>query len=999
MTLGSGLGSTARLARKRAGLSLAALALLSFLIAFVSPKTAVANPTQLTREQIAIIYMLLRDSNPAEEPVDSNPDTAEAYYAANVGSQVVEAICVSCHVSNGLAGSTSLIFAAGADDANVETIRSYLALRNDGGETLLTKVTGGLSHGGGVQLVAGSPGYESLAELVSIIAAEGGDSSSSSGDTFFKEVLLANPAETLRRASLILAGRLPLEAEITLANTGAQGLREAVLGLMEGRGFHDFLIRGANDRLHTDAFVNGSFSEVSDLNGLAGDRYPMGEVLWDLEGAIWGYRTGIARAPLELIAYIVENDRPYSEVVTADYTMVNWFTSQVFRSDVNVGSFDDPKIFAPGRNRGSVAWDDDYRRESVPGFGSRVLEHSGFIEYPHAGVLNDLTWLHRYPTTETNRNRARARWTFYHFLGIDIETSAPRTTDPVALADTDNPTLKNTTCTVCHDRLDPVAGAYQNYGNEGFYRDKFGGLDSLPDTYKHPEWFGISEPTPYQEGDTWFRDMKPPGLDNSAQPSSRVDDSLSWLAEQIADDPRFATGAVKFWWPAIMGAEALVAPEVSSDADYQDRLNAYRAQEFQMSMLADAFRNTNLNARELFADMILSPWFRAKALLPNSPARPIELAALGADRLLTPEELDAKNAAILGYQWDKWEDDWLGNVKGFYTALGDRFRLYYGGIDSIGIKGRSRQITSLMANVAERQALTLACGVTTLDFHDNVQPSDRRLFPLVEPSTTPLSEKILNVDVATGSYADRGAYEIDVTLTPGTKELNIRFNNDAYDESTGDDRNLYIDAVEIYRNDELISVVEGEDFESAMGFSQTVYDDGNAMGAVEYSNVEGVWLPSAWNMWGEGYVAFRINITEEANYRFRIIAWGSDYRDGIAANMTATVGAIELSSDTAGARSLRSQIQHLHKLMLGENLSSTDPEIEAVYQLLVETWQERKTHTDNARAWTSPSEECLFPRQIDQDEWITLGADPEHMLYAWTSVMHYYLTHFDYLHE
>ena len=229
--------------------------------------------------------------------------------------------------------------------------------------------------------------------------------------------------------------------------------------------------------------------------------------------------------------------------------------------------------------------------------------------------------------------------------------------------------------------------------------------------------------------------------------------------------------------------------------------------------------------------------------------------------------------------------------------------------------------------------------------------------------------------------------------------MNIRFNNDAYDESTGDDRNLYIDAVEIYRNDELISVVEGEDFESAMGFSQTVYDDGNAMGAVEYSNVEGVWLPSAWNMWGEGYVAFRINITGEANYRFRIIAWGSDYRDGIAANMTATVGAIELSSDTAGARSLRSQIQHLHKLMLGENLSSTDPEIEAVYQLLVETWQERKTHTDNVRAWTSPSEECLFPRQIDQDEWITLGADPEHMLYAWTSVMHYYLTHFDYLHE
>lgn len=991
--------TTTHLATKRAGLFFVVLTLLLLLIALISPKTAVANPTQLTREQIAIIFMLLRDSDLSEESINSDTNTAEAYYASDVKTQVVEAICLSCHVNNGFAGSTDLIFAAGADEANLETIRNYLALRNDDGETLLTKVTGGLSHGGGVQLEVGSPGYESLAQLISLLVAERDDTNDSSDDTFFKDVLLATPAETLRRASLILAGRLPLESELTLANTSEAGLKEAVLGVMEGSGFHDFLIRGANDRLHTDAFVNGSFSEVSDLNGLAGDRYPMGELLWDLEGAIWGYRTGIARAPLELIAYIVENDRPYSEVITADYTMVNWFTSQVFRSDVDVGSFDDPKIFAPGRNRGSVAWDDDYKRENVPGFGTRVLEHSGFIDYPHAGVLNDLTWLHRYPTTETNRNRARARWTFYHFLGIDIETSAPRTTDPVALADTDNPTLKNPACTVCHDRLDPVAGAYQNYGNEGFYRDKFGGLDSLPDTYKHPEWFDISEPTLYQEGDTWFRDMKPPGLDNTEQPDSRVDDSLSWLAEQLVADPRFATAAVKFWWPSIMGVEALVAPEVASDADYQRRLNAYRAQELQISTLAKTFRDTNLNARELLADMIVSPWFRAKAIAPDSSARPIELAALGVDRLLTPEELDAKNAAILGYQWDKWEDDWLGNVKGFYTALGDRFRLYYGGIDSIGIKDRSRQITSLMANVAERQALTLACGVTTLDFHDNVQQSDRRLFPFVEPSTTPLSEKTLNVDVATGSYADRDAYDVDVTLTPGTKELSIRFNNDAYDESTGDDRNLYIDVVEIYQGDKLISVVEGEDFESAMGFSQTVYDDGTPMGAVEYSNVDGNWLPSAWNMWGEGYVAFHINIVEQGNYRFRIIAWGSDYRDGVPANMTATVGAIELSSDTAGARSLRTQVQYLHNLMLGEHLSSTDPEIEAVYQLLVETWQERKTHPDNTRAWSSPTEECLFPRQIGQDEWVTLGVDPDQMIYAWTSVMHYYLTHFDYLHE
>ena len=105
-------------------------------------------------------------------------------------------------------------------------------------------------------------------------------------------------------------------------------------------------------------------------------------------------------------------------------------------------------------------------------------------DYPHAGILNAKVFLQRYPTTATNRNRARSRWTYYHFLGLDIEKSASRTTDPVALADTNNPTMRNPACTVCHSVMDPVAGAFQNYGDEGLYRDQWGGLDSLDEFYK-----------------------------------------------------------------------------------------------------------------------------------------------------------------------------------------------------------------------------------------------------------------------------------------------------------------------------------------------------------------------------------------------------------------------------------------------------------------------------------------------------------------------------------
>ena len=100
-------------------------------------------------------------------------------------------------------------------------------------------------------------------------------------------------------------------------------------------------------------------------------------------------------------------------------------------------------------------------------------------------------------------------------------------------------------------------------------------------------------------------------------------------------------------------------------------------------------------------------------------------------------------------------------------------------------------------------------------------------------------------------------------------------------------------------------------------------------------------------------MSFHIDPPAEAQYLFRVIAWGSDYRDGVAAK-DGDSWSNELSPDTAGARAITSQIQHLHKLMLGEDLASTDPEISAVYQLLVETWQSAKHTQTTDEAWSSP---------------------------------------------
>ena len=42
--------------------------------------------------------------------------------------------------------------------------------------------------------------------------------------------------------------------------------------------------------------------------------------------------------------------------------------------------------------------------------------------YPHAGMLTVFQYLRRYPTTETNRNRLRARMYYQHFLGVESGT-------------------------------------------------------------------------------------------------------------------------------------------------------------------------------------------------------------------------------------------------------------------------------------------------------------------------------------------------------------------------------------------------------------------------------------------------------------------------------------------------------------------------------------------------------------------------------------------------
>ncbi|MEE4191475.1 MAG: DUF1588 domain-containing protein [Halieaceae bacterium] len=940
-------------------------------------------------------------------------DTPYTYYADVVADAVV--VCQACHVPGGIAvnGGARLSFGPpGSDDAsNSAAFEAFLNTVEGAPELLLSKAQG-VNHGGQTIYTSQTPQYQALAQYVFIVTGEAVNFGSPEGE-FWDGLIMADARQTLRRAALIFAGRLPTDAEYAQAESGDAGLRAAILGLLEGEGFHLFLTRGANDRLHTDAFFNGLFPEVADIN--ANIYYPVGankynadrpttdeewQAKWRWVGA-WDY--GTARAPVELIAHVVENDRPYTEILTADYTMVNFQTSEILRSGVNFGGRRDQTEFLPGRNRGQIPVDENLVAEFTFEYGTYVSAHSDYFDYPHAGVLNTRAFLNRYPTTETNRNRARARWTYLHFLDVDIEKSASRTTDPEALADTNNPTMNNPACTVCHETMDPVAGAFQNYSNEGWYRAAWGGRDSLPDTYKFPEWFDENAaPSPYREGDTWFRDMRTPGMPGQAAPNPR--NSLQWLAQRIVADPRFARATVKFWWPAVMGADVLEAPGAVTDVGYQQLLRAFDQQNQDIQALADDFAGGGFNLKELLVDMAMSGWFRAAGVEAGAASgRELELEAVGAGRLLTPAELDAKTRALFGRAWFEslGFTDWTWDNK--YSNLIHRYRIYYGGIDSVGVKERARQLTTLMSNVAQRQAVEHACWGVSWDF--GRADNQRLLFGGVTETTTPGEEGRRQITVPAG-YADRANRAISANLTPGSKRLRVTFNNSYYDEELELGSNLIIDRIRVLKGNQVIAEFEGEDFKSISGFEQQVgfwegeyYDSGD----VHWEEVSpGDWRQVGWVIWGwQGWISLPVEITSAGSYRVEVMTYGQQVPLDVPVSMTMSVTDTDPYGPNKGSTALREKIAELHELMLGEAPSQWD--IDNAFTLLVDTWQAREERWPGGNSmWYWPEENCNMPGdywQEDEARGYALSRDPTNMKGSWVSVLMYFMTHYSYLHE
>ena len=946
-------------------------------------------------------------------PGETSSQAAERF-ESELEAAVVQAKCVLCHVEGGLARNSALQFQRTNTASSLNNFASLSAyIKEKGAELLLSKVSGGSGHAGGVQLERGSQGFAALEEIAEELSevdnqtfySFGGSSGVATARqaSFLTEVILEPRQKTLRRATLLLQGRLPTARESEAVVSDAT-LRDALRNLMQGPEFRDFVVKATNDRL----LINGSmFGPIDEgpANFLTLHNFAYENRETPLLNN-WKNRLNRAayRVAGELVAYVVENGRPYTEILTADYTMVNPQLNEMLGGDAVFSSDADERAFKPAKIVGY------YQNPSLRALESESNQQIPFEaigdpvkNYPHAGILTDLGFLNRYPTTATNRNRARARWVFYHFLDIDIEKSSQRPTDEAALKDQNNPTMNNPNCTVCHAILDPVAGAFQNWGIENLYRRN--GYEALDGFYKNPSSGG----TLYREGDLWYRDMRSPGLFDVK--ITERDSTLAELAKLIVEEDGFYTAAPKFWWSAIFGEPMIERPAVESDRGYAEKYAAYSAQQSAVDEFAATLRR-GLDGKEMLTEMLMSAWFSGEQSASTQFADAHSLSYLGGKQLLDPEQLSKKTRALTGVAWRT-----RLTPQNFVHWPSENIGVLLGGIDGSSVTERSVELTPLLATLTLTHAAETSCLATIREFELPI--NDRRLFKFVDESTSPESLLAEPIVVPSTSQTDYRAMTITADLPEGPAAFRVEFTNDYCNYQDGrciEDRNMYVKSLSITRpSGEVVPVPirsEGIRYMNSGCRRFTNASDGAEM--------------LAW--WGNCYAEFSMQLTESGQHTFTAVLSADLPRitGGFAEGVMSARSEVPLSEiESSATRQIKRQIGHLYDRLLGETNETSLDDIDLAYDVYLasrQKWLENpQTDFRACNIWRDDLilKEYLTPEEfnevrIPQDEhsewfrtdWDKIGKYHDRLFqdeygakYSWAAVLALILSNFHYLHE
>jgi hypothetical protein len=380
------------------------------------------------------------------------------------------------------------------------------------------------------------------------------------------QVAYLSPADQLVRTSMALRGLRPSLADLATvrADAGAlPGLVDTYLASPEfGETMRD---------LHNEALLVRTDSSI----------FPAGfPALGPVAGQdIAAVNASLIEEPLKLIEHVIMNDRPYTEIVTANYAYVDSIASQVWGATYN----------GDGTSWAEGAW----------GGG-----------HPAAGVLSSPILFTRHATTISNANRGRANeiskaFLCYDFTSREVELNASiNLADPKAVATA----VQNTpACASCHQTLDPLAAFFVQYGP--IY------VPAGTTSYPLMPYAAESNPEP-----PW---VNPGGMTHHAPAYFGIAATgLANLGQLIAHDDRFSLCAAKRFY-AYFTQTRLEDVPLDVAAGYQ-------------KVLVDS----GMNAKALARAIVLSDAFRTSYALNDDAgatlvglhkARPEELARMVAD--------------------------------------------------------------------------------------------------------------------------------------------------------------------------------------------------------------------------------------------------------------------------------------------------------------------------------------------------------------------------------
>jgi len=416
-----------------------------------------------------------------------------------------------------------------------------------------------------------------------------------------------------------------------------------------------------------------------------------------------GYEQGelhhsTTEAPLRMVEDIVVNNRPYTEILTAQYAYADDVVAMVYGLPYD----------SNGPKWQKTAWTDGR---------------------PHAGLLSDSEIWRRHVSNAQNFHRGRANFISKTFLCEDIASrdvvveGGVAINDPDAVAEAVN---NNPSCIGCHKTLDPLAAFFWGYKeqlkrgaintayNQGCAWDWDQG-EPPRGSYRVDHWcyplrfYVVTDETLWQD---WG--LPPPGF--FGQPA----DDMTDLGHMIADDPRFALCTARSFYGYLGQVDRMSVP-LEQIADYQAILE-----------------NSDFNVKALVKALVMSDAFKTARVL-DDPKGEVFTPGL---QVVRPEQYERVVFDLTGFRWLANEDKG-GCVSGGNSCwntinVGNSdlfgFRSMQGGIDGYTVTHPTHTATPTKALAMSMHADEAAGFGVESDWL--LPASERKLLHLVEATTS-----------------------------------------------------------------------------------------------------------------------------------------------------------------------------------------------------------------------------------------------------------------------